>query len=343
MHLKRQGPGVHEMLYQWLQTSINGYKDCSDGCEDLQFLTRTKKSNKKIRALEKYIEKLSRKNTELKKGNKNAISNLENLHEKIATLQIRDTGHLERIRELENLTRMIICLKHITKIESLQERVKQLTREKQEMEEQIRTAQRERTIQGNIMDLHGEVKEWAKSWGRISFSVIDHSNLEKREEALDQLAAVVVLENGHILLALRTEEMSTKASVLCVSAVLAQYVYSKALGAPFRPRRQLATGQMVCKNVNESKVQVWRRDMMLILDPSSFEGASPAELRAQEDVAKRRTQAASSLTSAFLNEKMGCLLPILEPVEAASRHKQLQPTFQSLEVEWKDLWERRAE
>lgn len=42
--------------------------------------------------------------------------------------------------------------------------------------------------------------------------------------------------------------------------------------------------------------------MLSILDPSSFDSLSQVELQTQEDAAKRQTEAAKSLTSAFFDE-----------------------------------------
>ena len=54
--------------------------------------------------------------------------------------------------------------------------------------------------------------------------------------------------------------------------------------------------------------------MLAILDPAPIDDASQAVLQAQENAAKRRTQAACDLTSGFLNTSAGVLLPQVKAV-----------------------------
>ena len=67
---------------------------------------------------------------------------------------------------------------------------------------------------------------------------------------------------------------------------------------------------------------------MSILDPAPIDDASQDVLRAQEDAAKRRTQAACDLTLGFLNASVGVLLPQVEGKDVVRRDEQLQSIFQ---------------
>jgi len=93
--------------------------------------------------------------------------------------------------------------------------------------------------------------------------------------------------------------------------------------------------------VNEARAQVWRSDILSILDPKPSEGASEEVYRAQEDAANRRRQTAAELTADFLDSRVTVLLPQVEPEDVAKRHGQLQSIFQTaLDISgrlWKQL------
>ncbi|KAF8862258.1 hypothetical protein BDZ45DRAFT_214926 [Acephala macrosclerotiorum] len=284
------------------------------------------------------------------------------LNRKNDALDRKNKDLTTRVRELEDLAsaRMTTISRQKTDINSLKIQLGQMTQEQQGMEDQIRTAQlamskkssrpkigladEERTITGNFMNLHDQIRKWGKDWGGADFSVIESLDDEQKEKFLEQLSKVVALEDGQIPYVLRTSKMSTRSSVLCVSAMLGRYICAEVLEAPFRPLRPLLTpaqqtegvpGDAVLKDVyhklsdlNESRAQVWRSDMMSILDPTSIDNAPPAVLQAQEDAATRRMQAACDLTSAFLNESVGVLLPQIESEDVVTRDEQLQAIFQ---------------
>jgi len=234
----------------------------------------------------------------------------------------------------------------------------------------------ERTIKGNFMNLQDEVRKWSKTWGNEKFSVINDLSYEEEEKFLEQLGKVVALENGRIPNTLRTPDMSTRSSVLCVSAMLGRYICAHVIEAPFRPIRSLVTRpnsiprnadqvekiqqentkqemfQLYEEDVlidmyhklsclNQARAQIWRSDMLTILDPKPSDGASEDVYRAQEKAADRRRQTAEELTAGFLNTGISILLPGAEPEDVIKRHEQLQSIFQkALDMSgrlWKQL------
>jgi hypothetical protein len=93
--------------------------------------------------------------------------------------------------------------------------------------------------------------------------------------------------------------------------------------------------------VNQARAQIWRSDILSILDPKPSDGASEEVYRAQEDAANRRRQTAAELTADFLDSRVTVLLPPVEPEDVAKRHEQLRSIFQTaLDISgrlWKQL------
>jgi hypothetical protein len=191
---------------------------------------------------------------DLKTKNKQLTRKNDALHK-----ESRDNN--TEIRELKVRIddQMTTITRQKTNINSMELQLRQMTEEQQGMEDQIRTAQlamskkssrpkvclgdEEGTIKGNFMNLHDEIRKWAKRWGGANFSVIERLTSEQKERYLEQLTKVVALEDGQIPYTLKTEEMSIRSSVLCVSAMLGHYICAEVLEAPFRPLRPLVTMQ----------------------------------------------------------------------------------------------------
>ncbi|KUJ06537.1 uncharacterized protein LY89DRAFT_790405 [Mollisia scopiformis] len=328
-------------------------------------------------------KKVKREVTELKTRN-------QKLTQDKTLLAQTNQRQSERLSEVTNQSsvRFNTIARQKEELTSLRLEVKQLKLDHQGMEDQIRTAQlamskksskpkidltdEERTIKGNFMNLHDEVRKWAKRWGSANFSVFENLSPEKKEIFLLELGKVVTLEDGCIPQCLTREEMSTRTSVLCVSALLGRYICAEVLDAPFRPLRSLfdtATGDALdiaerqqisthsprvvlgdgfleavyqrLSDVNRSRAQVWRSDLMSILDPSSGSSVAANVLQTQEEAADRRAQAARDLTSTFLNTAVSVLLPDVEPEQVVNRHEELQTIFRkSLDMAgrlWKQL------
>jgi hypothetical protein len=162
-----------------------------------------------------------------------------------------------RIQELEQLAdnRMTTINRQKQEIKVRDDRLAQFADEQQGLEDQIRTAQLamskksarpkvdlvddERTIKGNFMNLHDEVRKWSKAWGSADFSIVDNLSGEDKGKFLEQLGKVVALEGGQVPHALRASGMTTRSSVLCVSAMLGRYLCAHVIEDPFRPIRPL--------------------------------------------------------------------------------------------------------
>jgi hypothetical protein len=188
---------------------------------------------------------LSIKNKRLERSNADILAKNQELINKV-----QDLEHLANVR-------MTTINRQKQDIKTRDERLAQLADEQQGLEDQIRTAQLamskksarpkvdladdERTIKGNFMNLHDEVRKWSKTWGCADFSVVDNLSYEEKEKFLEQLGKVVALEDGQIPYTLRTSDMSTRLSVLCVSAMLGRYICTHVIEAPFRPIRPLVT------------------------------------------------------------------------------------------------------
>ncbi|KUJ13214.1 uncharacterized protein LY89DRAFT_753772 [Mollisia scopiformis] len=142
------------------------------------------------------------------------------------------------------------------------------------------------------------------------------------------MAELTVLDSGQLLEYLRVvlgATLSSTASILSVSAILGRYICTKVFEAPFRRIRPLLSvaerdgvlplsdeycpdicGDSVLKDVyqklsdvNETRAQLWRSDMMSTLDPTLVDNGLSNKTRTREAAAERRTEAAYELTEAF--------------------------------------------
>jgi hypothetical protein len=195
-------------------------------------------------------KRLMRLNTDLSNRNRKMEKKYDDLHTKNEQLS-------GRIQELEQLANIHIATINQQKqeIKVRDDRLAQFADEQQGLEDQIRTAQLamskksarpkvdlvddERTIKGNFMNLHDEVRKWSKAWGSADFSIVDNLSGEDKGKFLEQLGKVVALEGGQVPHSLRASDMTTRSSVLCVSAMLGRYLCAHVIEDPFRPIRPL--------------------------------------------------------------------------------------------------------
>lgn len=315
--------------------------------------------DKQLRKLEKERRDLVSENSALKRE-------INDLNAKIDESENRARLQHELAR-----SHMDTATRQKKEIEALQEKLQQMGKEQQGLEDQIGIAQlamskkytrpkiglaeEERTIQGNFLSLHDEVRKWAKMWSITDFSLVNSLDAETRKSLLNVLQKVIALDAGDIPSALKTANMSTRSSVLCVSAVLGHYICQYTIEAPFRPLRPLVTiksddsgkekdkesvnehvlGEILLEDLyrklsdaNKAKAQIWRSDLLTILDPPQFDGASQATLHAQREAFERRMQAAHDLTVEFLDSAIFALLRPLEPEDTVTRDEQLCAIFQ---------------
>ena len=211
----------------------------------------------------------------LERLNKDLSIKYKNLERNNADILAKNQELMNKVQGLEHSANVHITTINRQKqdIKARDERLAQLADEQQGLEDQIRTAQLamskksarpkvdladdERTIKGNFMNLHDEVRKWSKTWGSADFSIVDNLSYEEKEKFLEQLGKVVVLEDGQIPYTLRTSNMSTRSSVLCVSAMLGQYICAHVIDAPFRPIRPLVTRAISMRQVadQDEKIQ----------------------------------------------------------------------------------------
>jgi hypothetical protein len=177
----------------------------------------------------------------------------------------------DRNDTLRDLTRqqMKMISQQESEIMSLNRQLKRLSNGQQELEDQVLIAQaamskrtarsrtglaeEERTIKGNFINLQNEVKKWGKTWGNAPFSIINSLSGEDEEKFLKQLGMVVALEDGQIPDTLKSEDMSIKSSILCVSAMLGRQICVEVMEDPFRALRaclisDTASSRVISKN-----------------------------------------------------------------------------------------------
>jgi hypothetical protein len=196
--------------------------------------------------------RLMRLNADLNIRNQKIEKKYNDFHTKNEQL----SGRIQELEQLANI-HMTTINRQKQEIKVRDDRLAQFADEQQGLEDQIRTAQLamskrsarpkvdlvddERTIKGNFMNLHDEVRKWSKAWGSADFSIVDNLSGEDKEKFLEQLGKVVALEGGQVPHALRASDMTTRSSVLCVSAMLGRYLCAYVIEAPFRPIRPLVT------------------------------------------------------------------------------------------------------
>jgi hypothetical protein len=195
-------------------------------------------------------KRLMRLNTDLSNRNQKIERQCADLHTKNEQL----SGRIQELEQLANI-RMTAINRQKQDIKVRDDRLAQFADEQQGLEDQIRTAQLamskksarpkvdlvddERTIKGNFMNLHDEVRKWSKAWGSADFSIVDNLSGEDKGKFLEQLGKVVALEGGQVPHSLRASDMTTRSSVLCVSAMLGRYLCAHVIEDPFRPIRPL--------------------------------------------------------------------------------------------------------